>query len=101
MKTITEQALELCYAIEEAGASEQLTKCSILASDLRQRVAELEKPVSTAAIAERAARMYDVYCQAVGGVAFNGDPLPSSAEFFADPKKEKQATAWIAAASVA
>lgn len=38
--------------------------------------------------------LYDHYCQAVGGKAFNGDPLPLSGEFFADESKEKQANAW-------
>lgn len=38
----TEKALELCHAIEAAGASEQLTKCSVLASALRAEVAQLE-----------------------------------------------------------
>lgn len=38
--------------------------------------------------------LYDEYCAAVGGKAFNGDPLPHSAEFFSDPKKAKQTYAW-------
>lgn len=45
--------------------------------------------------------MYDEYCKAVGGVAFNGDPLPSSEEFFSDDTKTKQRKAWEAAAKVA
>lgn len=48
-------------------------------------------------IKECAMGMYDAYCGAVGGKAFNGDPLPNSAEFFADPKKETQSNAWLAA----
>jgi len=48
-----------------------------------------------------ARQMYDAYCAAVGGKAFNGDHLPSAETFFADPTKEKQAKAWIAAADVA
>lgn len=46
-------------------------------------------------------KMYDVYCEAVGGVAYNGDKLPNADEFFADPTKEKQANAWRAAAFAA
>lgn len=46
---------------------------------------------------QKAMKAYDAYCGAVGGVAFNGDPLPKSDEFFADPKKEKQSNAWIVA----
>lgn len=38
------------------------------------------------------------YCAAVGGKAFNGDPLPSWTEFSADPAKATQAGGWIAAA---
>lgn len=45
--------------------------------------------------------MYDDYCEAVGGKAFNGDALPKSAEFFNDPSKQKQAKAWIVAAETA
>lgn len=45
--------------------------------------------------------MYDDYCTAVGGKAFNGDQLPGSAEFFADETKQKQANAWRVAALTA
>ena len=41
---IKQQSIELCYAIEAAGASEALTKCSVLASELNteaKRLAEL------------------------------------------------------------
>lgn len=44
---------------------------------------------------ESAARAaYTAYCEAVGGVAFNGDPLPTWEEFSQDPKKDKQAQGW-------
>lgn len=43
---------------------------------------------------ERLAReFYDTYCAAVGGKAFNGDPLPPAEEFFEDEAKVKQANA--------
>lgn len=45
--------------------------------------------------------MYDAYCEAVGGKAYNGEPLPNSSEFFADENKTKQANAWIVAADIA
>lgn len=38
---ITEQSLALCYAIEAAGASEALTKCSVLASELHAEAKRL------------------------------------------------------------
>jgi len=41
---IKTQSLALCYAIEAAGASEALTKCSVLASEVHteaKRLAEL------------------------------------------------------------
>jgi transcriptional regulator of met regulon len=46
-------------------------------------------------------KIYDDYCEAVGGKAFNGDPLPKSQEFFSDPNKTKQSNAWIVAAETA
>jgi hypothetical protein len=45
--------------------------------------------------------MYDDYCEAIGGKAFNGDLLPKSEEFFADETKQKQANAWRVAAKTA
>lgn len=48
-----------------------------------------------------ARKMYDTYCDKVGGLAFNGDVLPHSGEFFTDETKQKQANAWIAAANTA
>lgn len=48
-----------------------------------------------------AMKMYDDYCEAVGGKAFNGDDLPKSEEFFNDPKKQTQALGWVKAAETA
>lgn len=48
-----------------------------------------------------AERLYERYCAAVGGVAFNGDKLPTWAEFSSDPGKTKQANAWLAVAEEA
>lgn len=45
-----------------------------------------------------AGQMYTAYCEAVGGVAFNGDALPNWDDFASDPAKSKQSKAWIAAA---
>lgn len=45
-------------------------------------------------IEEHADLLYSVYCEAVGGVAFNGDPLPAWEAFAADPKKQLQSDAW-------
>lgn len=45
-----------------------------------------------------AEELYTTYCAAVGGVAFNGDPLPDWATFAADPAKTKQSEAWLATA---
>jgi len=42
--------------------------------------------------------LYTTYCLAVGGLAYNGDPLPTWVEFFNDPTKEKQSAAWLATA---
>jgi len=42
--------------------------------------------------------LYEVYCEAVGGVAFNGDKLPDWTTFYADKSKAKQVGAWISVA---
>lgn len=43
---------------------------------------------------EMAGLLYETYCQAVGGKAFNGDSLPAWKEFSGDASKSKQANAW-------
>lgn len=45
--------------------------------------------------------LYTVYCQAVGGKAYDGKPLPSAEEFFNDPTKQVQAQAWYKVANTA
>lgn len=50
---------------------------------------------------ELAKTMYTVYCENVGGKAFNGDNLPSAEEFFNDETKTKQANAWRETAKAA
>ena len=44
---------------------------------------------------ENAGALYSSYCRAVGGKAFNGDPLPDWETFKADPNKQLQVKAWI------
>lgn len=41
------------------------------------------------------AYLYQTYCEKVGGVAFNGDKLPTWEEFEADPAKQKSAAGWL------
>lgn len=48
-------------------------------------------------IKDLAVKAYDAYTAAVGGVNYQGEPLPTGAEFFADPSKEKQQAGWLAA----
>lgn len=50
---------------------------------------------------ELAKAMYDEYCAAVGGKAYDGRPLPTSTEFFDDDSKRQQVKGWLAAASKA
>lgn len=42
-----------------------------------------------------AGKLYTTYCEGVGGVAFNGDMLPTWEEFRADDSKRKQSDAWV------
>lgn len=46
------------------------------------------------AIKEAEKLLYTVYCKAVGGVAFNGDPLPRWEEFESDKNKQLQVQGW-------
>lgn len=57
-------------------------------------LALLQTPEEKPDLDAHADLLYSVYCEAVGGVAFNGDPLPGWADFAADPNKQKQADAW-------
>ena len=57
-------------------------------------LALLKAPQDLSELDAHADLLYSVYCEAVGGVAFNGDPLPSWADFAGDANKEKQADAW-------
>ena len=50
---------------------------------------------------ELAILLYDTYCAAVGGKAWDGRPLPTGAEFMADPTKKLQADGWRAVAEKA
>lgn len=43
-----------------------------------------------------AEQLYEEYCKAVGGLAFNGDPLPDWETFYLDGNKQKQVLAWLA-----
>jgi len=48
-----------------------------------------------------AGRLYNAYCAAVGGKAFNGDDLPTWTEFRSAQSKVKQSDAWIVVAKEA
>ena len=52
-------------------------------------------------ITEKAIQLYDTYSAAVGGKAWNGEPLPTGKEFINDPAKQLQADAWRAVAKEA
>lgn len=41
-----------------------------------------------------AKELYEHYSAAVGGIAYNGDPLPGWDAFIAHPEKQKQAEGW-------
>jgi hypothetical protein len=45
--------------------------------------------------------LYETYCKAVGGKAFNGDLLPSWETFRADETKHVQSEAWVSVAKAA
>lgn len=39
--------------------------------------------------------LYTIYSEAVGGVAYDGKPLPTWEEFYANPAKQKQSGGWL------
>ena len=49
-------------------------------------------------VEEIAKQLYTTYSEGVGGVAYNGDKLPTADELFKDKSKEKQVNAWHKAA---
>ncbi len=77
----------------------QATITAERAADLRGAISVLRRHEDR--IGYNAGLLYDAYCAAVGGVAFNGDPLPDWQTFRADPAKQKQSDAWIAVARAA
>jgi len=54
--------------------------------------------IDTYTVAEH---LYTVYCESVGGKAYNGDPLPDWHDFYNGPSKDKQSKAWLDAADAA
>lgn len=63
--------------------------------------AAAESEIKSALTLPLAGVLYERYSVAVGGKAFNGDPLPTWDVFKADPAKQLQADAWGAVASAA
>lgn len=58
-------------------------------------------PPGTTEEEDAAALLYEAYCEAVGGIAFNGDPLPSWTAFRSDLSKRKQSDAWMKVGALA
>jgi len=48
-----------------------------------------------------AGQLYERYCQAVGGKAYDGKPLPLWKEFRGDESKRVQSDAWVRVAESA
>lgn len=92
-----------CFVPFTALPAEQQVKDALfkgIVDATRRLVDEPAKPETVAELPEEklAGELYETYCEAVGGVAFNGDKLPAWADFKIDPAKQKQAAGWIAAA---
>ena len=61
---------------------------------LQDRIVAFHRGDKAQQLEKQAADLYTVYCAAVGGAAFNGDPLPDWETFQADESKAKQVNAW-------
>ena len=87
-----------CVVIRPGGLIQNCVTCG----DLYQAddaVASISKQsLDTESLADK---MYEAYCVAVGGKAFNGDLLPDWKTFRADPAKQKQSDAWMVASKTA
>lgn len=77
------------------GNIEQADLCATKAAEIRQAIATLKfAEVAGGDTDSIASYLYSAYSAGVGGVAYNGDKLPTWDEFAADPNKQKQADAW-------
>lgn len=85
------QVYEIATMVEALPPSTEATNISIAVGKLSQMLTGY-KPFSQF---ERAGMLYERYCVAVGGKAFNGDPLQTWVEFSADPNKQKQVDGWL------
>jgi len=65
---------------------------------LQDRIVAFHRGDKVKQLENQAALLYAVYCEAVGGLAFNGDPLPDWETFKADENKAKQVNGWRAVA---
>lgn len=75
---------------------EDLPAAEAFADEFIYRAKRQPRAPEGAKAVDYAKQAYETYNKAVGGKAFNGDPLPSWDEFAADEKKQKQVGAWIA-----
>lgn len=73
----------------------QAELCAARATSLREAIATLKfAEVAGGDTDSIASYLYSAYSAGVGGVAYNGDKLPTWDEFATDPNKQKQADAW-------
>lgn len=75
---------------------EDLPAAEAFADEFIYRAKRQPRALEGTKAVDYAKQAYETYNKAVGGVAFNGDPLPSWDEFAADESKQKQVGAWIA-----
>lgn len=97
-----------CHVRRDAGMKElKLQALGRSHREVAELLAERDTLVAAANVKAEikpealAGQLYDAYCAAVGGKAFNGDLLPAWVEFSADEKKRKQVEAWVATATLA
>ena len=87
-----------CTVIRPGGLIQSCVSCGDLYHADDAVVSVSKSALDVEPLAES---IYEAYCSAVGGKAFNGDGLPDWKTFRGDPIKQKQSDAWMVAAKTA
>lgn len=95
LEGIRDHTLTKARLTEADGQHSEAQDAYKYVNELESAIASLAaKPLDKEDVRKLAGILYDDYCEAVGGKAFNGDPLPCWEDFESDPNKSVQSNAW-------
>ena len=109
MEELVDMVLVIMFALLivslKADTEASKTKIKTLETEVAAlKVSSAAKPINRHFMIDQeyvAGELYTEYCEQVGGLAFNGDPLPDWKTFRNDPSKKKQSDAWFKTAGAA